>query len=108
LGGQLRPQLGPDSFVQFHGRHGERLGAHLDVNAGIGLEVVVPGGVRGGSSFGGDDEEAAVLLGEAARRVTCSIPDLAPMWWTRISGVPSHGPATRPWLARNSSMIWVL
>jgi hypothetical protein len=68
LGGQLRPQLGPGGFVQLRRHHGERLGAHLDVNAGVGLEVVVPGGVGGGSSVGGDDEEAAVPLGEAAQR----------------------------------------
>ena len=28
-----------------------------------------------------------------------SIPDLAPMWWMRISVVSAHGPPTRPWFA---------
>jgi hypothetical protein len=37
--------------------------------------------------------------------VTRSIPDLAPMWWTSISGVPARGPPTRPSFARNSAMI---
>jgi hypothetical protein len=40
--------------------------------------------------------------------LTRSIPDLAPMWWMRMSVVPAHIPPTRPWFARNSSMILVL
>ncbi len=39
---------------------------------------------------------------------TRSIPDLAPIWWMRISMMPAHGPPTRPSFARNSSMILVL
>ena len=45
---------------------------------------------------------------EQASGVTRSIPDLAPMWWMRISVVSAQGPPTRPWFARNSSMILVL
>src|SRR5689334_15845775 len=37
--------------------------------------------------------------------VTRSIPDLAPMWCRRRSGVSVRGPPTRPAVARNSSMI---
>ena len=37
--------------------------------------------------------------------MTRSIPDLAPMWWMRISGVPANDPLTRPPFARNSAMI---
>ena len=40
--------------------------------------------------------------GEQASGVTRSIPELAPMWWMRISVVPAHGPPTRPPFARNS------
>src|SRR2546429_3353431 len=37
-----------------------------------------------------------------------STPDLAPMWWMRISVVSAQGPPTRPWFARNSLMILAL
>src|ERR1019366_10779813 len=46
--------------------------------------------------------------GEQATGVTRSIPDLAPMWWMRMSVVPSHIPPTRTWFARNSLMISLL
>src|SRR6516164_5892716 len=46
--------------------------------------------------------------GEQASGVTRSIPDLAPMWWMRIIGVPANAPPTRPSFARNSSTIAVL
>ncbi len=46
--------------------------------------------------------------GEQATGVTRSIPDLAPMWWMRMSAVLSHIPPTRPPFARNSLMISLL
>ena len=46
--------------------------------------------------------------GEQPSGVTRSTPDLAPMWWMRVSVVPAQGPPTRPWFARNSLMISVL
>ena len=52
--------------------------------------------------------EPALSLGEQATGVTRSIPDLAPMWWMRISVVPVHIPPARPWFARNSLMISLL
>src|SRR5919198_3758719 len=40
--------------------------------------------------------------------VTRLAPDLAPVWWTSSSGVPSNTPPTRPSLARNSSITLAL
>src|SRR5260370_33539325 len=36
------------------------------------------------------------------------MPDFAPVWWSKSSGVSSHIPPTRPLLARNSAMILAL
>jgi hypothetical protein len=105
---QLRPQPGAGGVVQLLRQYRERLGTHLDVDPGVGLEVVVPVWVGWRPSIGGDDRAAAVSLREQASDETRSIPDLAPMWWMRIGVVPAHGPPTRPSFARNSSMILVL
>jgi hypothetical protein len=78
------------------------MGTDLGCETRVGLEVVVPVGVGGRSAVGGDDSEAAVWLGLKASGVTHSIPDLAPMWWMGIIGVPAKNPPTRPWFARNS------
>src|SRR6266550_5109114 len=86
---QLGPQLGAGAAVQLLRHYRERIGTHLDCDTGVGLEVVVPVRVGGRSAVGGGDREAAVWLGLKASGVTRSIPDLAPMWWMRIIGVPA-------------------
>jgi len=40
-----------------------------------------------------------------ASGVTRSAPDLAPMWWMRIIGVPASHPPKCPWFARNFSTL---
>src|SRR5262249_10278609 len=44
---QRRPQLGTGGVVKLLRHGGERLGTHLDRDAGVGLEIVVPGRVLG-------------------------------------------------------------
>src|SRR4029079_4345655 len=41
------PQLGAGGVVKLLRHRGERLGPHLDRDAGVGLEIVVPGRVLG-------------------------------------------------------------
>src|SRR5690349_5567198 len=65
---QPRPQLGASGVVEFFRYYRERLGAHLDCDGGIGLEVVIPARVGWRSSVGGDDRHAAVRLGVAGQR----------------------------------------
>jgi hypothetical protein len=68
-------------------------------------EVVVPAWGVGAPPFDATITKRRSCCGLWASGVTRAIPDLAPMWWTSISGVPARGPPTRPSFARNSAMI---
>ena len=74
----------------------------------MGLEVVVPGRVAGDPPLAATIAMRPSGCGLQASGVTRSVPDLAPVWWMRIIGVPASGPRTRPSFARNSSMTLAL
>jgi hypothetical protein len=60
LRGQLRPQLGAGGVVELFRQYRQCLGAHLDFDPGLGLEVVVLVWVGWRSSIGGPDREAVL------------------------------------------------
>src|SRR6266480_2727203 len=112
--GEVREALGPPSELPLAllagclpGQDVDRLAPHLDSGVRLCLEVVVPGGVARPPPF----EAKITHLDSSARYptgFTRLAPDLAPVWCSSSSGVPSQMPPTRPSSPRNSSITCAL